>query len=163
MKMRSRGFTLVEVLIAMVVLAGASIVLYQSWSGSLSAVRKGRNFSTITFLLQKKLVEFEVQNKGKKIEELEGVGKGNFGNDFPDYTWQIEVKPFSLPPITPPKAEGGNDNGLAEIIIKTMTEYFEKAVREVRVTVYYKRGDRTQEYPASMIFVDFSQEIPSGF
>jgi general secretion pathway protein I len=156
-----KAFTLVEVLIAMVVLAGASLVLYQSWNGSLAAVRKGRNYNTVTFLLQKKLVEFEVENKNKKVEDIKGIGKGNFGSDFPDYTWQVEIKPFSLPPITPPKLEG-TDNGLAETIIKTMTEYFEKAVREIRITVYYKRADKVLEYSASTIFVDFAQEIPSG-
>lgn len=158
------GFTLIEVLVSMLILAMTTIILYQSWNGSLIAVRKGRLYNTIALLLQRKVTEFEVQSKTKKIDELKEEDKGDFGSDYPEFTWDIKLQPFSVPPITPPEKK--NELGTSEItvtIFKTISDYFEKAVREVLVTVHYKSGKRTLNYSVSTIYVDYSVPLPTGF
>jgi prepilin-type N-terminal cleavage/methylation domain-containing protein len=155
-----RGFTLIEVLISLLILAGASLVLYQSWSGSLSAIRKARVYNTVALLLQKKVVEFETKNQGKRVEDIADDEHGDFGSDYPDYKWEIKSRPFAVPPIVPPRADGETQNELTVTILKTMSEYFEKAVREVSVTVSYTRGANTQKYSVSTIFVDYTKELP---
>lgn len=156
------GFTLIEVLIAMLILAGASIILYQSWNSSLLAVRKGRNYNTVTLLLQKRVVEFEIETKDKRVEEILEDQSGDFGDAYPEYKWEIKLKPFAVPPILP-QNEDGSQNELVATIVKTMTDYFKKAVREVQVTVIYKKGDKPIRYSLSTIFVDFTKDLPLGF
>jgi len=163
MRRNQKGFTLVEVLVALLILAVMSVILYQSWNGSLLAVRKGRNYNTVFLLLQKKITEFEIQSKDKKVDELKEKDEGDFGSAYPDYKWEIKMKPFSLPPITPPKQPDGGNSQLAETIFKTMTDYFEKAVREVSVTVIRQVGEKPQKWSVSTIYIDYSQELPSGF
>lgn len=153
------GFTLIEVVIAMAILAGASIALYQSWSGSFSAVKKGRNYNTVSLLLQRKVAEFEVASRKLKADEVEDQS-GDFGSDFPDYRWEIKAKPFNVPNLLPPNPDGTDQ--LTETIVKTLTDYFEKAVREVSVTVIWKTNKRELKYSISTIFVDFNQELPLG-
>ena len=162
--LNNNGFTLIEVLIALMILAGTSLVLYQSWSGSLSAIRKARVYNTAALLLQKKIVEFETTNQDKKVEEIQENDAGDFGSEYPDFKWEIKTKPFEVPPITPPKASEGaeNQNQLADLIFKTMSEYFEKAVREVSVSVTYTKGKNSQTYTLSTIFVDYTKELPTG-
>jgi general secretion pathway protein I len=158
-----KGFTLIEVLISLLILAVTSIILYQAWNGSLNAIRKGRTYNTVTFLLQRKVTEFEIQSKNKKIDELKEEQKGDFGSDYPDFSWEIKLTPFTVPPITPPKSK--NDVGtsqIAETIFKVISDYFEKSVREVLVTVNYKGGKRTLHYSVSTLFVDLSVPIPTG-
>jgi prepilin-type N-terminal cleavage/methylation domain-containing protein len=158
------GFTLLEVLVSILILAVTSIILYQSWNGSLQAVRKGRNYNTIFLLLQRKVTEFEVQSKNKKIDELKDSDDGDFGTSYPDFTWSIKLQPFVVPPINPPKKK--NDVGTSQItetVFKVISGYFEKAVREVLVTVNYKLGGKTLHYTVSTIYVDYTQPIPTGF
>jgi len=155
-----KGFTLIEVLVALLILAGVSVILYQS--GSLLAVRKGRLYNTVTLLLQKKAVEFEVENKKKSVDEIKEQDSGDFGEGYPEFSWEIKLKPFTVPPILPKQANGDNENQLADIIMKTMADYFEKAVREVSITVIYKNGERSQKWSLSTIYIDYKQEIPSG-
>ena len=159
--MNKKGFTLIEVLVALMILAGTSIVLYESWGGSLRAVKKGRFYNTVTLLLQKKVVEFEVQAKTKKIDEVVDE-EGDFGSDYPEYKWKIKVHPFAVPPINPNGGGLGEQNQMADMIMKTMSDYFEKAVREVLVTVIYKSGDKENKYSVSTIYVDYTVDIPSG-
>jgi prepilin-type N-terminal cleavage/methylation domain-containing protein len=159
-----KAFTLIEVLIALLILAGTSIVLYQSWNGSLQAIRKARIYNTVTLLLQRRVVEFESKYKGKRIEELpDEEDKGDFGSDYPDYKWEIKLRPFTIPPIVPPKANGESQNEMTVTILKAMSDYFEKAVREIQITVIYTHGPKPVKYSLSTVFVDYSKELPSGF
>ncbi len=158
----SNGFTLIEVLMSILLLATTSVILYQSWNGSLLAVRKGRSYSTIALLLQKKAVEFEVQSKDKTVDDIKD-DSGDFGSDFPEYKWEIKQKPFIIPSLFPKNENGENQNELMTLVIKTLTEYFEKAVREIQITVIYSRGAKSQKHSLSTIFIDYTKELPGGF
>jgi prepilin-type N-terminal cleavage/methylation domain-containing protein len=156
-----KGFTLIETLVALMILAGTSVVLYQSWGGSFRAVKKGRLYNTITLLLQKKVVEFEVKAKTEKVDEVVDE-EGDFGSDYPDFKWEIKVKPFTVPPINPNGNGLGETNKMAETVLKVMSDYFEKAVREVLVTVVYTVGEKKLKYSVSTIYVDYTQDIPNA-
>ena len=157
----NKGFTLLEVLIAMMILAGAMLVLFQSWNGSMAAIRKGRTYSTVTLLLQKKMTEFEITTKGKSIDEVKEEDAGDFGGDFPDYKWQIKMRPFVLPVVVPSTVPDSQKE-LVTTIMKTMADYFEKAVREVQVTVIYSRAGRKISYSLNTIYVDWTRDLPIG-
>jgi prepilin-type N-terminal cleavage/methylation domain-containing protein len=159
---KDQGFTLIEVLMAILLLATTSVILYQSWNGSMNAVRKGRVYSTVALLLQKKATEFEIDSKDKTADEIKDDA-GDFGSDYPDYKWEIKTKPFSIPALLPPDKNGEGQSEMMTLIVKTLTEYFEKAVREIQITVIYKRGDKIQKHSLSTIFIDFKKELPGGF
>jgi prepilin-type N-terminal cleavage/methylation domain-containing protein len=158
-----RGFTLIEVLISLLILSGTVIVLSQTWNSSLLSIQKSRNFNTVSLLLQRKVVEFEAKYKSKTIEELPEDDKGDFGGEFPDYKWQMKLRPFTIPPIVPPQTNGESQNAITVKILKAMAEYFEKAVREVQFTVIYNHGSKPQSFTLNTVFIDYTKEIPSGF
>ncbi len=86
MKARLAGFTLLEVMIAMAILAITLVVAFQSQSQSIAMAANARAMTTLGLLAKAKLTE---------IDSMPAVaidsGSGDFGSDFPDYTWKTEV------------------------------------------------------------------------
>lgn len=158
---KAKGFTLIEVLIALLIVSGASIALYHSWSGSQLAIKKARRYNTAALLLQKKIVEFELESKDKTFDEIKEKEEGKF-EDYPEFTWEITTRPFTLPNILP-KKDNQQEGDLTEQLVKMLSEFSEKAIREVLVTVIYKQGEAVQKYSLSTLFIDYKKELPLAF
>ncbi len=84
--MDTKGFTLLEVMIAMAILAISLVVVFQSQSQSISMASGSRFKTTASFLAQSKMAEIEATDLGAISFE-----NGNFGEDFPDYSWEIDI------------------------------------------------------------------------
>jgi general secretion pathway protein I len=89
-----RGFTLLEVLIAVVIVGTAFVALLGLHARGVKLVIRDQNLTRATLLARQKIsqVEFTVATQG-----LEGLGNSE-GNDetYPDFHWQIEVNPTEL-------------------------------------------------------------------
>jgi len=92
MQSKKNGFTLIEVLIAMTILAGALVVIFQSQSQSISMSTDSRFMTTAALLAQSKMVEVEASSPLANHSE-----DGDFGPDYPQYTWHLEVGDTQLP------------------------------------------------------------------
>ena len=82
-----KGFTLLEVMIAMAILAISLVAVFRSQSQSVSMAGEARFLTTASLLAQGKMAEME----GMRPQELTN-GNGGFGDDFSDYVWLVEVK-----------------------------------------------------------------------
>jgi general secretion pathway protein I len=80
------GFTLLEVMIAMAILAISLVAVYQSQSQSISMATNARFLTTASLLAQNRMAEVDAADLQKTAS-----GNGNFGEDFPDYFWQVEI------------------------------------------------------------------------
>lgn len=80
-----RGFTLLEVMIAIAIIAIAFTSLFGSQSQSLSLAAEAKFNSTAAILAQEKIAEYESGIAGFIDDE------GDFGDDFPGFTWKVEV------------------------------------------------------------------------
>jgi general secretion pathway protein I len=80
------GFTLLEVMIAMAILSISLLVVFQSQSQSVAMMANSRAMTMLTLLAQSKMAELETA----AIASLES-GSGDFGADYPDYTWTSTV------------------------------------------------------------------------
>ncbi|MDD5711407.1 MAG: prepilin-type N-terminal cleavage/methylation domain-containing protein [Smithellaceae bacterium] len=88
---RTPGFTLMEVMIAMAVLAIALVAAFQLQSQSLSMTDNSRFLTTASLLAQAKMTEFETAPP----LNLQS-GKGDFGEDYPSFRWQAVVSDTQL-------------------------------------------------------------------
>ena len=75
-----------EVMIAMAILAIALVTVFQSQSQSISMATSSRFLTTSSLLAQSKMAETDAADP-KKISS----GNGDFGEDFPDYVWRVEI------------------------------------------------------------------------
>ena len=80
------GFTLLEVMIAMAILAIALVAVYQSQSQSLSMASDSRFLTTASLLAQGRMAEIDAAAPLQMVN-----GNGDFGEAFPDYKWDVEI------------------------------------------------------------------------
>jgi len=80
------GFTLLEVMVAMAIIAIALTAVLGSQSQSVSLASEAKFNTTGSLLAQSKMAEIRL----KKPEALLS-DSGDFGEDFPGYTWQVTV------------------------------------------------------------------------
>ena len=88
----SPGFTLLEVMIALAVIAIVLVAVFGSQSQSLSLANEAKFNTTAALLAQKKMAEVEA---GTSLDM--NSSSGDFGEDFPEYQWELNVSGVSLP------------------------------------------------------------------
>lgn len=81
-----RGFTLLEVMVALAILAVALTTLFGSQSQSLSLALQAKFDTTAPLLAGLKGAELE----SGRLQPVDA--EGDFGADFPGYGWRIEVR-----------------------------------------------------------------------
>ncbi|WP_028583031.1 type IV pilus modification PilV family protein [Desulfogranum mediterraneum] len=82
----TRGFTLLEVMIAVAILAIGLVTLIGSQSQSISLVTVARFEGVAALLAQEKLTELRLQ----AFEEV-STDQGEFGEEFAGYIWKTQV------------------------------------------------------------------------
>jgi len=81
-----RGFTLLEVMIALSILAIALTAVFLNQSQSISMECRTRFLTTASLLAQAKMAEIEATDLSNM-----NARQGDFGEDFPEYEWRISV------------------------------------------------------------------------
>lgn len=80
------GFTLLEIIICLGLLALVLVAVFHLQAQNLDLQSEAQFMTTATCLLQERLSRIQAQ---EKIDE--GTNSGDFGQDYPDYTYTQEV------------------------------------------------------------------------
>ena len=83
----NKGFTLLEVLVAVAILAIVLVAVFRMHAQSISMHSAARFHTTAPLLLQAKLTDL----KATPLTELTGAA-GDFGEDYPGYTWRFSME-----------------------------------------------------------------------
>mgnify|MGYP001078653371 CR=1 FL=1 len=106
-----KGFTLLEVMIAMAILATVLVTVFHSQSQSIAMANESRALTTLALLAQSRMAEIE----GRQ-DLSTGQTTGNFGDDFPDYTWTANIS----------QPQGPGSTYLRKIEITVVHNYYPK-------------------------------------
>ena len=87
-----KGFTLLEVMLALAIMAGVILTVISSFNYHLSLVARDREDTTVLLLARAKLEELELTKKDAG-EEAEA---GTFAPERPDISWKLEVAPTAI-------------------------------------------------------------------
>lgn len=89
---KKNGFTLLEILIAVSILAIVVTVGFKAHSQSIAMNEEAKFYVTASALAQLRLAEFE-----SKIDADMTEDSGDFGDEFPGYRWRMSVAHVDLP------------------------------------------------------------------
>lgn len=139
------GFTLLEVMIAIAILAVSLLAIFNLQSTSLIGSARAQRISMATLLAGQKMSQVlidleEGMTKGEFPDEKEETG--SFEEEkHPDYFWKLSVKKTEIPP--PPLPEGGAD--IMGKVFTMVSEQLSKSTRQVKLTVSWKEFDDDEE------------------
>lgn len=161
MRRREKGFSLIEVLIAIVILAGSIVTVSLSWSGNLMRLRKSKLKTEVAFLLERKVSEVLMQYEGGSLDEIPEEESGDFGKGFSKYSWEMTSKEFEMPDMKAATiAKMGDSNSeLLGIMMEQMQEFFSKSIKEVTVSIIADVNKKELRYSVTTYVVDYNQDI----
>lgn len=148
------GFTLLEILIAVAILASSFLALLSAQGTSFRASERAERLTQATLLAQSKMVELEMELDAdlakNKFPSDDEEKTGTFDEPFEDYRFKYTLKKVEIP--VPPQGEGeaegegrASSNILIGNYIKNVTEQISKSVREVQLTIFWGDKDRPEE------------------
>lgn len=170
--MRRGGFTLLEVMVALAILAGALLAISDVVSGALRNHVRARDLEVATLLARGKMAELEDHYEAKGFRATDEAEEGTFEEEgHPEVRWKVEV---TVPPIdaTPEnllRAFTGSEEGLQALlpaagesaqaapfqalltaslqgVLAKLGDQLERGVREMKLTVSWPDGNREESF-----------------
>ncbi len=150
-RLRSSGFTLLEVLIAVAILAVSLLAIFHLQSTALLSSARAQKITVATQLARLKMSQVLMQ-----LEE--GMAKGEFPESkedsgifeeekHPDYGWRLKVRKVEIP--APPLPEGGAD--ILAQVFSMISEQISRSTREVKLTIVWRDADDEEEVGIELV------------
>jgi general secretion pathway protein I len=166
-----RGFTLLEVMVALAILAGALVAVSEVVGGALRNHVRARQLDTATLLARAKMVEVQAEAERKGFRDFDVTEEGTFEADgHPEVRWKVEIlRPSvelgpqavlaaltggkTLEELLPPpdqapqlaQLQGAITAGV-QTLLTQIGERLKASVREVRLTVSWDEGRATESF-----------------
>ena len=162
LKKNNKAFTLIEVILALVIMSSGLFILTNSWAGTYSRLRKTQIQVQLTALLERKVTEIEREYKNKSLDTIEDEKEDKFGGEVPDtYSWKMTSKKLEIPDLSQGliAQEGGADQSLITLM-KTFTDYLSKSIKEVKITVINTELGKPLIADVTIYMIDYDKPLP---
>jgi general secretion pathway protein I len=176
---RAGGFTLLEVMVALAILAGALLAVSDIVSGALRNHVRARNLEVATLLARGKLAALEDHYEAKGFKPSDEGEEGTFEDEgHPEVRWRVEVivPPGDLGPEAVLRALTGSDEALQQLLpppdqapqlapfqavlaaqlqalLGSLGQKLKLGVREVRLTVSWPEGAAEESFGVTTYLV----------
>lgn len=150
MKQEAKGFTLLEILIAVGILATAMMVFVTAQGNAFLASERGEQLNQAVFLARQKMTELEIEiEEGlakNKFPDDDTEKAGTFDEPFDDYRWKYSVQKVEIP--LGGAAEG--ENAMVATYAKNVMDEISKSVRQLEVTIFWGDKEKPEEEQQQM-------------
>ena len=156
--LNQKAFSLIEILTAVLLLAGLIAIVVQISYGSNRRMKKTRQLEKMYQLLENKMLDLKGEYQGSSIVNLPENGEGEFEQDS-NYTWSYETQAIQLPTqdvilslIQLP------DNQLNNRLVGIFKSILSDTIVELKLTVSYNppRG-KSMQYSISSYFINYEE------
>ena len=159
------GFTLLEVMIAIGILAIGIGAILVAENNSLDVTMRAKRMTTVATLARNALIDAEREVQGKTFDETKKESSGKFDAPYSDYSWERKIKEITFPNVLSPEAkqEAGKPGDAVdpnvERVVKIATNYLSKSSREINITIKWKEKGEDQKFSVSQYWVDLNHEF----
>jgi general secretion pathway protein I len=170
---RGSGFTLLEVMVALAILAGSLVAISDVVSAALRNHVRARQLEMATLLARGKMAELEDHFDAKGFRDFDESDEGTFEDaGHPEVRWKMDVRiptvelgpdavlraltgsDEALETLMPPADKLGPAQGPAQAamqgtlqaLLTRIGEQVKKSVREVRLTVSWEDGGSAESF-----------------
>ncbi|MCK6527495.1 prepilin-type N-terminal cleavage/methylation domain-containing protein [Myxococcota bacterium] len=179
----ARGFTLLEVLVSVSILAISLTVLIGAQLTAVRMLDDSRDVVTATMLARDVMTRVELYLEERGFGETELTESGDFKSDYPgefdDFEWEYSVAPIDLDlgnvqgllaAFSGGETEGSEteqvgaaqDLGDLPIDLSMFDEQIARYIRAIEVTVRWKRAEHAEEITLVTHAVNPSGRVSSG-
>lgn len=160
---KDSGFTLVEVLIAISILATIAVVISSSWGGNLIRFKTSQIKTEAVELLQKKIIEIESEYKNRVNSLPKEKQSGTFEEDrYKKYKWEWEVQDIAIPDIAA-MLDTENEDPMVISVLQSFRTYINQSIKEVKVVLTYQNGkERPHIFTVPFYMVNFDNQFSMG-
>ena len=152
-----RGFTLVEVLIALSFLSIAILGFHQGQSGSIRLAKRAESKAQAIALAQMQMTETELLVQKKGFQSFGDSEKGEFKEEFSKFKWERKLTKVNLGCFMPtPKTD---DNSGQAGFFELAQKFFESAVRKIEISVDWEEAGKIQKVTLTQLYVRF-EDLP---
>ena len=154
------GFTLLEVLIAILIMAMAMGSIIAIQGGAIVATTRSKTMNIVAMLARNQMIEAELKIRGKTFEETKKEDGGTFEAPYQDYRWRMEIKEIKFPQMGNLGTKDSKGvSQMQEMITKLTSSFLSKAIREMSVTVFWKNNSKEQSYTVTTYWVNLNHEF----
>ena len=166
------GFTLLEVMIAIGVLAIGIGAILTAENNSLDVTLRAKRMTTVATLAKNTIIIAERELQGKTFDEVKTESSGKFDPPYSEYSWERKIKEITFPNLLGPGSGGAAAEGAAdakadsgttapgvERVVKIATTYLSKSTREITVTIKWIEKKEDQKFTVSQYWVDLNHEF----
>jgi type II secretion system protein I len=169
--MNKRGFTFLEVLVAMLIFTLAALASLNIMNGSVRAVKESKEITQATWLLQNLMSETESKLESQGVDRAcKEKETGKFPAPYEKYQWKVTCNKIDFrlseaaAKLQQQMAAGqkGDDsqteNPVLKMILQVASEYLTRSTREVYGEVSWMQGKTPRQISATTHFARYDQQ-----
>jgi prepilin-type N-terminal cleavage/methylation domain-containing protein len=157
------GFTLLEVMIAVGILAIGIGSILVAENNSLDIMLRAKRMTTVAMLAKNAVIEAEREISGKSFTEVKEEESGQFKPPFQDYRWERKISEVKFPQVLDQAQQKKDEVNTVDEntmrVVKIATNYLSKSSREINVTIKWTENKQEQKYSVSQYWVDLNHAI----
>ena len=167
------GFTLLEVMLALAILALGLTITSESQQMAMRRVFRAKMMTIATLLAREKMIEIEDEMFEEGFSDFDEEDSGDFGREYKRFTYEVKIEKVELPAAADAEGlsqslkEGAEDEGMgagggmAALGGQMIAQYLEmirstieQSIRRVTLEVFWKEGRRKRSLTVSCYYTD---------
>ncbi len=173
----NKGFTFIEVLVALLIFTFSGLAALSIVTGSVRAVKEAKEISHATWLLQNLMAQTEAKLEGQGLDKAcKEKDEGKFPAPNERFQWKTSCYKIDFrlseaaAKLQQQMASGKNadadtdEDPILKMILQVASEYLTRSTREIHVEVNWTQGKTPRQLTATSHFARYDQQpaLPGG-
>lgn len=164
---KNSGFTLLEVMVALVIFAMTAIVTINLTKAAARGTNDTKEMTIATWLLQNVMAELETKIETEGMDKgCEKKKEGKFPSPYERFTWatfcyeiDFNLSQTAAQAYQKEKDADFKEDPIQKMILQVASQYISKALRELHVEVYWTLGKQKRKVEVTTQIARYDQPL----